>query len=138
MPGKSNTKGKARRSGNGTKKAPVSHSVKAQTLYPVGRLNRYLKTGRYSERIGASAGAFMAAVLEYVTGEILELAGDLCHEKKMKTIQPRHINLGIRSDEELNKLIGNCVITEGGQHFNIHAALLPPKKGKKAEATQDE
>ena len=116
MPGKtsvaSKQKGKERRSGKGTKsKAPVSGSKKAGTLFPVGRCNRMLKQGRYSNRIGGSAGVFMAAVLEYITAEILELSGDLCEQDKKKTIQPRHLNLGFRSDDELAKLIADTTIT---------------------------
>ena len=61
-----------------TKKKPVSGSTKAGTLYPVGRLNRLLKHARLAERTSTSAGAFMAGVLEYITAEILELAGDVC------------------------------------------------------------
>lgn len=118
---------------NAQRKNPVSGSSKAETKFPVGRLNRYLKQGRYAERVGSSAGAFMAAVLEYITAEILEVAGDLCTENKMKTIQPRHVNLGIRSDHELAKLISNTVITEGGQIQFVHESLVPHKKQKQQE-----
>lgn len=128
MPGK--TKGtKPRRSG-GSKKQAVSKSKKAQTLFPIGRLNRYLRQGRFGERLGGTAGAFMAAVLEYLTAEILELAGDLCLEDKMKTIKPKHINLGIRSDSELAKLVAHTQIAEGGQLLHIHGDLLRKGKGK--------
>ena len=127
MPAK--TKGRGRRSGGkGTKS--VSGSTRAGTLFPVGRLNRYIKQGRYSERTGASSGAFLAAVLEYVTAEILELAGDLAEQGKMKTIKPKHINLGIRSDAELFKLFHSVQISDGGRPVSIEQALLPPKKGQ--------
>ena len=111
-------------------KPTVTGSTRADTLFPVGRLNSYLKKGRYAERCGSSAGAFMAAVLEYITGEILELAGDITHDEKKKTIMPRHINLGIRSDSELQKLMANTVIFEGGHQVKINTFLLPEKKQK--------
>jgi len=47
----------------------------------------------------------------------------------MKTIKPKHINLGIRSDTELFKLFHSVQISEGGQPVNIHDTLLPAKKG---------
>ena len=70
----------------------------------------------------------MAAVLEYITAEILELAGDLTHQSKFKTIKPKHINLGIRSDAELFKLFHSVQISDGGQPLNLPAQ--PEKKGK--------
>jgi len=112
MAGKS-AKGKSRKSG-ATRKAVVTGSTRADTLFPVGRLNRYIKQGRYADRVGKSAGAFMAAVLDYLTGEILELAGNICAEAGRKTIAPKHINVGIRHDEELAKLIINTTISQGG------------------------
>jgi len=75
MPAKAKGNRPTRKSGSRTK--TVSGSSRAQTLFPVGRLNRYIKQGRYSERSSSTAGAFLAAVLEYITAEILELAGDL-------------------------------------------------------------
>ena len=74
------------RSKKNERKAPVSNSVRAQTVFPVGRLNRMLKQGRYSDRIGGSAGVFMAGVLDYISAELLDLAGAVCEEHKMKTI----------------------------------------------------
>lgn len=127
------TKGKPRKSGSGNRNKPVSNSVRAGTLFPVGRLNRMIKKGRYSDRVGSSAGAFMAAVLEYITAEVLELAGNICEEHKKKTIAPKHINLGLKSDDELNKLMVDTTIFQGGMLLNIHEALRP-QKGKKGEA----
>ena len=41
------------------------------------------------------------------------------------------MQLAIRNDEELNKLLGSVTIAAGGVLPNIHAVLLPKKKGKK-------
>ena len=106
MAGKKNSQGARKRNGE-----QVSGSTRAGTLFPVGRCNRYLKQGRYAERHGASAGAFMAAVLEYLTAEALELAGAECTNGKMKTIQPKHINLAFRSDAELGQLMASATCT---------------------------
>ena len=74
---------------------------------------------------------YMAAVLEYLAAEILELAGNAARDNKKSRIVPRHIQLAVRNDEELNKLLGGVTIASGGVLPNIHAVLLPKSKGKK-------
>ena len=107
-------KNSARRKSASKKGGKVSASARAGTLFPVGRMNRLLKQGRFSARQSSSAGCFMAGVLEYLTVEILELAGNVCEQHKKKTIAPKHLNLGVRSDDELSKLMSEVVISQGG------------------------
>ena len=107
----------------------VSRSSKAGLQFPVGRIARYLRQGKYSERVGAGAPVYLAAVLEYLAAEVLELAGNAAKDNKKTRIIPRHIQLAVRNDEELNKLMANATIASGGVLPNIHSTLLP-KKGK--------
>ena len=139
-------------------KKAVSRSAKAGLQFPVGRIARYLKKGKYAQRIGAGAPVYLAAVLEYLAAEVLELAGNaardnkktrcalarargcalpagiaaagLCLTRRPPSIIPRHIQLAIRNDEELSKLLGKVTIAAGGVLPNIHSVLLP-KKGEK-------
>jgi histone H2A len=67
----------------------------------------------------------MASVLEYLTAEILELAGNAAAENKKKRITPRHLMLAIRNDEELNKILDKVTIADGGVRPHIHKVLLP-------------
>ncbi|MEW5307301.1 MAG: hypothetical protein WDW36_009708 [Sanguina aurantia] len=115
-------------------KKAVSRSAKAGLQFPVGRIARFLKRGKYASRVGAGAPVYLAAVLEYLTAEILELAGNAARDNKKSRIVPRHIQLAIRNDEELSKLLGNVTIAAGGVLPNIHSVLLPrsPKVKKLA------
>jgi histone H2A len=103
----------------------------------VGRIARYMKKQKVSDRIGAGAPVYLAAVLEYLSAEILELAGNAAKDNKKTRIIPRHIQLAVRNDEELNKLLGGVTIASGGVLPNIHATLVP-KGGKKAEGEEAE
>ena len=108
-----------------------SRSSKAGLQFPVGRVHRYMRDGRFCARVGGGAPVYMAAVLEYLCAEILELAGNAARDNKKSRIIPRHIQLAVRNDEEqpqeLNKLLGNVTIAAGGVLPNIHANLIPKK-----------
>jgi len=123
--GKSSS-GKAR----GAEVKSQSRSSKAGLQFPVSRMHRLLKKGNYSKRIGAGAPVYLAAVLEYLAAEILELAGNAARDNKKKRIIPRHLQLAIRNDEELNRLLGDVIISQGGVVPFINPELLPTKSGK--------
>ena len=118
----------------------TSRSAKAGLQFPVGRIARHLRVGKYAERVGGGAPVYLAAVLEYLAAEVLELAGNAAKDNKKTRIVPRHIQLAIRNDEELNRLMANTTIAEGGVLPSINQALLPSKgeKGgvKEQEASQ--
>ena len=112
----------------------VSRSTKAGLQFPVGRISRFLRKGRYAARVGGGSPVYLAAVLEYLTAEVLELAGNAARDNKKNRIVPRHVQLAVRNDEELNKLLGGVTIASGGVLPNINAVLLPKsaKKDQKA------
>ena len=127
MPGK----GKGGRGKTGAK--AQSRSSRAGLQFPVGRIGRYLKNGKHAERVGAGAPVYLAAVLEYLAAEVLELAGNAAKDNKKTRIIPRHIQLAVRNDEELNKLMANTTIASGGVLPNIQPALLPSKGKEEKE-----
>jgi histone H2A len=119
--------------GAGSTKPRKSKADKAGLVFPVSRIKRYLKVGRYASRISVGSAVYMAAVLEYLTAEIVELSGNAAKDHKKKRITPRHILLALRHDMELNTLCQDVTIPSGGVLPNIHSVLLPKNKKKEEE-----
>ncbi|KAL0484042.1 histone H2A [Acrasis kona] len=119
---------------SGSKK--VSASSRAAVSFPVGRINRYLRKMQLSPRVSNLAGVYLAAVLEYLSAELLELGGNACTQNKKKTIQPRHLMLAISNDEELDKLLKDVLLPSAGVLPSIHSMLLP-KSSFKPENDKD-
>ena len=100
----------------GERKKAVTRSVKAGLQFPVGRIGRFLKKGRYAQRVGSGAPVYLVA-------EVLELAGNAAKDNKKSRIVPRHLLLAIRNDEELGKLLAGVTIAHGGVLPNIHRKI---------------
>ncbi|VDK57329.1 unnamed protein product [Anisakis simplex] len=113
--------GKAKSSGKAK-----TRSSRAGLQFPVGRIHRLLRKGNYAERVGAGAPVYLAAVLEYLAAEVLELAGNAARDNKKTRINPRHLQLAVRNDEELNKLLAGVTIAQGGiySEVNLYRVVL--------------
>ena len=122
----------------GTKAKPERAEKKIGLTFPVGRIDTQMKHMRLADRTGRSGAVFMAAVLEYLTNELLEVAGQEALAKGRKRITPADIQKGICGDAEMQQMFANINISDGGyrsqegQRSLVHQVLFPAKKGKKA------
>ena len=63
--------GRGKSLGSAAPKKATSRSSKAGLQFPVGRIARFLKAGKYAERVGAGAPVYLSAVLEYLAAELI-------------------------------------------------------------------
>ncbi|VDP70257.1 unnamed protein product [Echinostoma caproni] len=85
-----------------------------------------------AKRVGIDAPVYLAALLECLVAELLELASNAARDNNETRITPRYLQLAIRNNEELNKPLGGVTIAQGSVLPNIQAVLLP--KTNKLEA----
>ncbi|PWV16642.1 putative histone H2A [Trypanosoma cruzi] len=121
-----------------SKKRSGGRSAKAGLIFPVGRVGSLLRRGQYARRIGASGAVYMAAVLEYLTAELLELSVKAASQqaKKPKRLTPRTVTLAVRHDDDLGTLLKDVTLSRGGVMPSLNKALAKKhKSSKKSRAT---
>jgi len=82
-----------------------------------------------TERVGAGAPVYLAAVMEYLAAEVLLLAGNAARDNQKTRIIPRHLQLA--NDEELNKLLSGVTIAQGGVLPNLQAVLCQRRRRRR-------
>lgn len=107
--------------GDKGKEMPESRSRRAGLQFPVGLIHFMLREGNYAEDVSNGSPVYLAAVLEYLVTEIVELAGNVARDNQETRITPRHLQLAIRNDEELNRLLAGLTIAYGAYSRNIQA-----------------
>ena len=112
--------------------------AKKGSTFSLGRMASYCKNGKYSERIGAGTPIYLAAVLEYLVFEILELASAEAAKDGKKRISPTHIMKAVKNDPELHRLIQGQFCNAGFAPRIKPVANSNGKKGKKVVDSDDE
>ena len=87
---------------------------RAGLVFPVARIHRYFRQTFNWNRPSSGAAVYMAAVLEYLTSEMLEMAGLQTKGARKLRITPRHIKIALKSDTELAELFRRTTIASGG------------------------
>ena len=98
------------RTGKSRVTATTSSSTRAGITFPVGRIKRHLKQNDPHNRVTKGSAVFLAAVLEYLSCEVLEIAGNVAKREKRARITPRMINEVFQTDEDFNRSLRDSIL----------------------------
>lgn len=116
---------------NESENTPGKRSERAGLKFPVGRIHSRLKKGGYADRVSQTAPIYLAAVMEYIMVEVLELSSRVAQDLKKQRITPRYILLSVKTDSELASLFQHAQISRGGVVPHIQKALISTSSQKK-------
>lgn len=112
-----------------SEKASISNVIGLHI--PVSRVKKAMKkyTSDCSCRVSDSGAVYLASVVEYVIGEMIDVSSHLARDNKKARIVSRHIFLGVRNDRDLDRIFHNFIISSDVLP-GIHPSLLKPKAKK--------
>jgi len=116
----------------------ASRQEKANIIFPPSVAEKFLRNfGLIKTKVTKNAPIYLAAVLEYLTQDILSLSSSIATENKRIRITIRDLELAVRNDPELDRVFNRCNISfiGGGVLPHIHESLLV-KKNKKKKTTR--
>merc|ERR1711860_35296 len=118
--------------GKGKKANTEKHSLATQVgvILSPARIKKILVEGKVSERYSKKAMCYLAGALDYLVGEVMEVASLKAHENKRNTISNPDIYRGIRSDKELFNVVLQGKSFVKGAGFVGDAPQLPAAKPK--------
>jgi len=108
--------------------------------FPVQKIQSLLKE-HWLGSIGIGAGVYLAAVLEYLCAEVLELSGMAATDKStgtMECILPKHIMYAIRNDAELERLCSRVIIPDCGALPHVASSLWVEPQPEKEKENENE
>jgi len=109
-----------------------SQSKKAGLIFSVNLCKKMIKRSYKIKRFGPGASVYLTAVLEYLTAELLDLAGDIAFNFKKIRIIPRHIMMAIKQDIEFSELLKHVTLSSSGVLPIINKIeTLKPEERKK-------
>ncbi|XP_039096804.1 histone H2A-Bbd type 1-like [Hyaena hyaena] len=96
---------RGRRNSSRGRRRALSRSRRAELQFPVSRVERLLREGCYAQRLSRATPVFLAGVLEYLTSNILDLAGKEALSNHKMRITPEHVKRALGSNQHLSRLL---------------------------------
>ena len=127
-----------RKSAEGAK--GTSRQAKANIIFPPSISEKFLRRFDTSNvMVTYNSPIYLAAVLEYISMEILDMASQQAKDNKKIRITSKDLELGVRYDSELNQLITetNIEFIGGARVPYIHPFLLKKKPTRRKKKVKD-
>ncbi|XP_057574834.1 histone H2A-Bbd type 2/3-like [Hippopotamus amphibius kiboko] len=89
-----------------------SRTARAELSFSVSHMERLLREGHYARRLSPSAPVYLAAILQYLTAKVLELAGDEARNAGGRRITPELVDRAVHNHVLLSALFGMATISQ--------------------------
>ncbi|XP_004065224.1 histone H2A-Bbd type 2/3 [Gorilla gorilla gorilla] len=99
-------------SGAGGRGRTCSRAVRAELSFSVSQVERSLREGHYAQRLSRTAPVYLAAVIEYLTAKVLELAGNEAQNSGERNITPLLLDMAVHNDRLLSTLFSSTTISQ--------------------------
>lgn len=115
-----------------------SKTKQAQLCCSVSRVDKLIRQRRIAKQVSSGAAVVAAGMLEYIQGELIELAIQQAAIAKRKRILPAHVRKAIGSDDEFVQFFQDAI----GPRFqpttdrSNKKTTASKKKSTKSEAAQ--
>ena len=111
--------GVVRKDSSKPRKNPVRTEKMANISFPVARIRTRMRKFMANKTVTKHGAIFLAAEMEYILAEVVDLAGNMMESDKRKTLQGRHLFKAVQDDAELNNFFGKGLIHEGGVNITV-------------------
>ena len=118
---------------------PVRRECQAGLLFSVALVEKFIREfGASDLNVSKTSSVALAAVLEYIMREILDLAGNAANDTGKVIIVIRHVYIAVANDPELDQLRKDLGIefVGGGVLPGIRTELLPSKEKRNKQAAR--
>ncbi|KAG8521350.1 Histone H2A-Bbd type 2/3 [Galemys pyrenaicus] len=92
--------------------ARTARTARAELSFSVSHVEHLLREGRYAQRLNESAPVFLAAVIQYLTATVLELAGNEAQSRGRRRITPELVDMAVHNSPLLSALFGTTTISQ--------------------------
>ncbi|XP_012517031.1 PREDICTED: histone H2A-Bbd type 2/3-like [Propithecus coquereli] len=89
-----------------------SRTARAELAFSVSHMERLLRDGHYAQRLSSSALVFLAAIVQYLTSKVLELAGNEAQNSGRRRITQEQVDMAVHNNALLSGFFGTTTISQ--------------------------